>query len=501
MTREINHVIGGTLTKGSPVGVSPIFNPAFGTQIREVPLASNEDLLATVESAKSAFPKWAATPVARRARHMFKLYDLLHAHMDEIATALVEEHGKTFEDAKGEIMRGIEIVEFAAGMPYHLEGRMSEQVATGVDQYSVNQPLGVTAGITPFNFPAMIPLWMLPMSITAGNTFILKPSERDPMVPQIILELIKEAGIPDGVVNLLHGDKSTVDGLLEHPDVKAISFVGSTAVGRYIHAKGSSHGKRVQAMCGAKNHMIVLPDADMDAAADALLASGFGAAGERCMAISAAIPVGAETAEALKERLIPKVRALQIGNGMDPATEMGPVINAAAKERIESYINRGIEEGADLLVDGRGLSLQGMEAGFFLGGTLFDKVDPSMSIYRDEIFGPVLSMVRQDTYEDAVALATNHAYGNGTALFTRDGGLARRFVNEVQVGMIGINVPIPVPTAWSSFGGWKDSFFGDIPMYGPDGLKFWIKRKNVMTRWPSTDTRTMNSFNFGAAAG
>ena len=501
MARELQHVIGGALTKGSPIGNSPVFNPALGEQIREVPLASPSDLEACVAAAKAAFPGWAATPVARRARHMFKLYDLLHTHMDEIAAALVEEHGKTFEDAKGEIMRGIEVVEFAAGLPYHVEGRMSEQVATGVDQYSVNQPLGVTVGITPFNFPAMIPLWMLPMSITAGNTFILKPSERDPMVPQIILELVKEAGIPDGVVSLLHGDKSTVDGLLEHPDVKAVSFVGSTAVGQYIHTKGSSHGKRVQAMCGAKNHMIVLPDADMDAAADALLASGFGAAGERCMAISAAIPVGDETAEALKDRLTPKVRSLQIGNGMDPATEMGPVINGAAKDRISGYIDRGVEEGADLLVDGRGLTLQGMENGFFLGGTLFDKVTPEMSIYKDEIFGPVLSMVRQNSYEDAVALATKHAYGNGTALFTRDGGMARRFVNEVQVGMVGINVPIPVPTAWSSFGGWKDSFFGDIPMYGPDGLRFWMKRKNIMTRWPDTDTAALSGLNFGAAAG
>ena len=501
MTRDLQHVIGGTLTKGSPIGTSAVFNPALGEQIREVPLASAADLEACVAAAKAAFPRWAATPVARRARHMFKLYDLLHSHMDELAATLVEEHGKTFEDAKGEIMRGIEVVEFAAGLPYHLEGRMSEQIATGVDQYSVNQPLGVTVGITPFNFPAMIPLWMLPMSITAGNTFILKPSERAPMVPQFILELVKEAGVPDGVVNLLHGDKSAVDGLLEHRDVKAVSFVGSTAVGKYIHAKGTSQGKRVQAMCGAKNHMIVLPDADMDAAANALLASGFGAAGERCMAISAAIPVGSETAEALKERLIPKVRSLQIGNGMDPATEMGPVINKAAKDRISGYIERGIEEGAALLVDGRGLTLQGMEKGFFLGGTLFDEVTPEMSIYRDEIFGPVLSMVRRDSYEDAVALATNHAYGNGTALFTRDGGMARRFVNEVQVGMIGINVPIPVPTAWSSFGGWKDSFFGDIPMYGPDGLRFWLRRKNVMTRWPNTDTAALSGLNFGAAAG
>ena len=499
--RTLQHVIGGNLTQGQPMGRSPIFNPALGQQIREVPLASAADLNACVAAAKDAFPAWAATPVARRARHMFTFYDLLHTHMDEIAAALVEEHGKTFEDAKGEIMRGIEVVEFAAGMPYHLEGRISEQVASGVDQYSLLQPLGVTVGITPFNFPAMIPLWMMPMAITAGNTFILKPSERDPMVPQILLELIKEAGIPGGVVSLLHGDKAAVDGLLEHPDVKAVSFVGSTAVGSYIHAKGSSHGKRVQAMCGAKNHMIILPDADMDAAADALLASGFGAAGERCMAISAAIPVGDETAEALKERLIPKVRGLKIGNGMDPITEMGPVINAAAKDRITGYIDQGVREGADLLVDGRGLSLQGMEDGFFLGGTLFDRVTPEMGIYRDEIFGPVLSMVRMPTYDDAVALATNHAYGNGTALFTRDGGLARRFVNEVQIGMVGINVPIPVPTAWSSFGGWKDSFFGDIPMYGPDGLKFWLKRKNVMTRWPDTDAATLNSFNFGAGAG
>ena len=501
MTRSLSHVIGGALTRGAPLSISPVFNPALGEQIRDVPLASPADLHACVAAAKEAFPAWAATPVARRARHMFRLYDLLHAHMDVIAAALVEEHGKTFEDAKGEIMRGIEVVEFAAGLPYHLEGRMSEQVATGVDQYSINQPLGVTVGITPFNFPAMIPLWMLPMAITAGNTFILKPSERDPMVPQMILELVKEAGIPDGVVNLLHGDKATVDGLLEHPDVKAVSFVGSTAVGRYIHTKGASHGKRVQAMCGAKNHMIVLPDADMDAAADALLASGFGAAGERCMAISAAVPVGDETAEALKDRLIPKVRALKIGNGMDPATEMGPVINAAAKDRITGYIDKGVAEGADLLVDGRGLSLQGMEGGFFLGGTLFDKVTPEMSIYRDEIFGPVLSLVRQPTFEDAVALASNHAYGNGKALFTRDGGLARRFVNEVQIGMVGINVPIPVPTAWSSFGGWKDSFFGDIPMYGPDGLRFWIKRKNVMTRWPDTDAAALSGLNFGAGAG
>ena len=425
-------------------------------------------------------------PPLRRARYMFRFKQLLDENTDRIAEAISAEHGKTHADALGELQRGIEVVDFCCGIPHLLKGEFSRHVGPGIDTHSDRQPLGVCAGITPFNFPAMVPMWMYPVAIACGNTFILKPSEKDPGASMVVYELFKQAGFPDGVLNIVHGDKEVVDAILTHPDIKAVSFVGSTPVAEYIYARGSAAGKRVQALGGAKNHMIVMPDADMDQAVDALMGAGFGSAGERCMAISVAVPVGDKTADRLVEALAPKVRMMKIGPATDPESEMGPVITADAKQRITSLIGQGVKEGAELVVDGRGLELQGYEKGFFLGGSLFDDVKPDMSIYREEIFGPVLSVVRVPDLASAIALVNAHELGNCVSLFTSDGGAARVFSRQIQAGMVGINVPSPVPSAWHSFGGWKRSLFGDHHAYGQEAVRFYTRYKSVMQRWPDS---------------
>jgi malonate-semialdehyde dehydrogenase (acetylating)/methylmalonate-semialdehyde dehydrogenase len=440
---------------------------------------------AAIASAAAAFPKWSATSPAKRAAVMFKYRELLIARSDEIAELVSREHGKTLDDAKGELARGIEVVEFACGITQALKGEFSEAVATNVDTYSIRQPLGVVAGITPFNFPTMVPMWMFPVAVVVGNTFVLKPSERDPSATIRITELLFEAGLPAGVMNLVNGGKEAVDEILSNPTVKAVSFVGSTAVGEYIYTEGCKHGKRVQALCGAKNHMVVMPDADMDKAVDALMGAAYGSAGERCMAISVAVAVGDATADALVHKLTPKIQALKVGPYTDPETEMGPVVTQASKDRIEGYIQSGVDQGAELVVDGRGLSLQGYENGFFTGGTLFDRVTTDMDIYKDEIFGPVLAVVRTVDYETALQMVNDHEYGNGTAIFTRDGDAARDFTTRVQAGMVGVNVPIPVPVAYHSFGGWKRSLFGDHDIHGMEGVRFYTKLKAITQRWPS----------------
>ncbi|MEX2450598.1 MAG: CoA-acylating methylmalonate-semialdehyde dehydrogenase [Rhodospirillales bacterium] len=495
MTKELYHIIGGKPVKGKSGRFGDVFNPATGEVASKVPLASVEEAGAAIAAAEAALPGWAATPPAKRAQVMFKFRELLYANLDALAELASSEHGKTVPDAKGSISRGIEVVEFACGIPHLLKGEYSEGVASEIDSYALRQPVGVCAGITPFNFPAMVPMWMFPVAIACGNTFVLKPSERVPSTSLRMAELMIEAGLPDGVLNVLGGDKEAVDVLLTDPRVAAISFVGSTAVGSYIYSTGCAHGKRVQALCGAKNHMIVMPDADMDQAVDALIGAGYGSAGERCMAVSVAVPVGEDTADELVKRLAPKVRALRVGPYTDPDAEMGPIVNKQSLERISGYIDKGVAEGAELVVDGRGLSLQGYEKGFFLGGSLFDRVTPDMSIYTDEIFGPVLSVVRADDYETALKLVNDHEYGNGTAIFTRDGDAARNFANRVLAGMVGINVPIPVPVAYHSFGGWKRSLFGDHHIHGMEGVRFYTKLKTVTARWPS-GMRTGAQFHF-----
>jgi len=485
MTETLNHFIGGKAVPGTSGNFQDVFNPATGEAHARVPLANADEVKAAIASAHAAFPRWAAEAPAKRARVMYKFRELLYAHIDELAELVSREHGKTLDDAKGEISRGIEVVEFACGIPQALKGDFSDSVATNIDTHSFRQPLGVVAGITPFNFPTMVPMWMFPLAIACGNTFVLKPSERDPSPSIRLVELLHEAGLPAGVMNLVNGGKEAVDELLANPDVKAISFVGSTAVGQYIYTEGCKHGKRVQALCGAKNHMVVLPDADMDKAVDALMGAAYGSAGERCMAISVAVAVGDATADELVAKLSPKIQGLKVAPYTDPYAEMGPVITQAAKDRIEGYIQRGVDQGAKLVVDGRGLNLQGYENGFFLGGTLFDRVTPDMDIYKDEIFGPVLAVVRAETYEAALKLVNDHEYGNGTAIFTRDGDAARDFTVRVQAGMVGVNVPIPVPVAYHSFGGWKRSLFGDHDIHGMEGVRFYTKLKAVTSRWPS----------------
>ncbi len=485
MTTTLNHIIAGQAAPGTSGRTTEAFNPATGEVDATVPLASSAEVEAAITVAEAAFPAWAATPAAKRVQVLYKFRELLIANMDEVAELISRQHGKTLPDAKGEATRGLEVVEFAIGMPHAIKGEMSEQVAGKVDCFSTRQPLGVVAGITPFNFPAMVPMWMFPVAIAAGNTFILKPSERDPAATQRLVELMVEAGLPDGVLNLVHGDKEAVDTLLGDPRVKAISFVGSTGVGRYIYETGCANGKRVQALCGAKNHAIVMPDADMGMTTDAMMGAAYGSAGERCMAISVAVCVGDETADELIKRMTPKVQALKVGPYTDAETEMGPVVTREAKERIEGYIQSGIDEGAKLVVDGRGLTLQGYENGYFTGGTLFDNVTEDMKIYKEEIFGPVLSVVRAKDYEAALKLVNEHEYGNGTAIFTRDGDAARDFDNRVQAGMVGINVPIPVPVAYHSFGGWKNSLFGDHHIHGMEGVRFYTKLKTTTARWPS----------------
>jgi malonate-semialdehyde dehydrogenase (acetylating) / methylmalonate-semialdehyde dehydrogenase len=480
----INHFIGGRVAEGSG-RFADVYNPALGEPCARVALASDDDVAAAVAAAGAAFPAWAATPPLARARVLFNYLQLCQQHTDEFAAMVVREHGKTFADARGEVARGIEVVEFAVGIPQMLKGEFTDQIARGIDAWSMRQPLGVVAGITPFNFPVMVPMWMFPVAIACGNTFVLKPSERDPSPSLLHAKLLKEAGLPDGVFNVVQGDKAAVDALLDHPDIQAVSFVGSTPIAEYIYARGSAAGKRVQALGGAKNHMVVMPDADMDMAVDALIGAAYGSAGERCMAISVAVAIG-DAGDALVERLAERTRALKIADGMAEGAEMGPVVTLAAKQRIEKLIGEGVEQGATLVVDGRGFKVPERDNGFFVGGTLFDHVTPSMSIYQQEIFGPVLCVVRLPDVGSALELINRNEYGNGVAVFTRDGGVAREFVRQVQVGMVGVNVPLPVPMAFNSFGGWKKSLFGDHHAYGPEGVRFYTRHKAVMQRWPNT---------------
>ena len=481
----LGHFIGGQQIAGSGDDWAPVFDPARGVATGRVPLADTPAVERAVRAARDAFPAWAATPVPKRAKILFKFRQLVDERCEQLARAISAEHGKTQSDAMGEVARGLEVVEFACGIAQLLKGEFSENIGGAIDAYSLRQPLGVVAGITPFNFPAMVPMWMFPLAIACGNCFVLKPSERDPSASLLLAEWLTEAGLPHGVFNVVQGDKRAVDALLEHPEVQAISFVGSTPIARYIHETGTRHGKRVQALGGAKNHMVILPDADLDQAVDALLGAGYGSAGERCMAISVAVAVGAELADKLVAKLAPRVQALRIGPGQEDL-DMGPLVTAAHRQRVLGYVDLGLEEGAELLVDGRGTTLPGCAAGFFIGGCLFDRVQPAMRIYREEIFGPVLCIVRVENYEQALALVNEHEYGNGTALFTRDGDAARDFVQRVQVGMVGINVPIPVPAAFHSFGGWKASLFGDHHVYGPEGVRFYTRLKAVTARWPTS---------------
>lgn len=477
------HYINGERVQGTSGQFGDIYNPAFGTVTKRAPYASAQEVDAAVNAA--ALPDWAATPPGSRVQVLFSFRDNVRNRMDELAEVVSSEHGKTLADARGSINRGLEVVEFACGIPQLLKGEMSEQVARGIGSYSVRQPVGVCAGITSFNFPAMVPMWMFPVAIACGNTFVLKPSEKDPSCPLILAELMKEAGLPDGVLNVVIGDKEAVDAILTHPRVAAISFVGSTAVGEYIYRTGCSHGKRVQALCGAKNHMVVMPDADLDQVVDAAVGTGYGSAGERCMAISVLVAVGAETADELTARLKPRVRDLIVGPGTDENVEMGPLITPDHYSKVKSYVDLGVAEGADLVVDGRGHSVGGYEQGTFLGGCLFDHVKPDMKIYRDEIFGPVLCLMRVNSYDEALWLVSEHAYGNGAAIFTQDGGCAQDFASRVRAGMVGINVPIPVPAAYHSFGGWKSSLFGDHYIHGPEGVRFYTRMKTITTRWPA----------------
>jgi malonate-semialdehyde dehydrogenase (acetylating)/methylmalonate-semialdehyde dehydrogenase len=483
--KTLTHFINGRDVAGNSGRFGDVFNPATGEIASRVPLANAAELGQAVAAAKAALPGWAATPPVRRARVMFAFKALIEANMDQLAAVLTAEHGKVLADARGSIARGVEVVEFACGIPQLLKGEFTENVGTGVDSWSMRQPLGVCAGITPFNFPAMVPLWMFPLAIACGNTFILKPSERDPSAGLFLARLLKEAGAPDGVLNVVNGDKEAVDAILHHPDIAAVSFVGSTPIAQYIYSTGTANGKRVQALGGAKNHMIVMPDADLEQATDALMGAGYGSAGERCMAISVAVAVGDKVGDALIEKLAPRVRALKVSPGTDPEAEMGPLVTKAHLDKVRAYVDSGVAEGAKLVVDGRGLKLQGYENGFFLGGCLFDRVTTSMKIYREEIFGPVLSVVRAPDYETAVKMVNDHEYGNGTAIFTRDGDAARDFAQRINVGMIGVNVPIPVPMAFHSFGGWKRSLFGDQHMHGPEGVRFYTKQKVVTSRWPT----------------
>jgi malonate-semialdehyde dehydrogenase (acetylating)/methylmalonate-semialdehyde dehydrogenase len=489
MTISLQHWIDGKLTDGQSERTSPVFNPATGEHTANVPLASATEVNAAVETARIASLEWRNASLSRRSAVLFSFRELLHNRMNDLAAIVTAEHGKVLSDALGEIARGLENVEYATGVPNLIKGGYSEQVSTGVDVYSIRQPLGVVAGITPFNFPVMVPLWMCANAIATGNSFVLKPSEKDPSASLFLAQLWHEAGLPDGVFTVLHGDKEAVDALLTHPDVSAVSFVGSTPIARYIYQTGTANGKRVQALGGAKNHMVVLPDADVDLAADAAVSAAYGAAGERCMAISVTVAVG-DIGDRLVEAIAARLPKLVIGNGADPDTDMGPLITAAHRDKVAGYIAAGQESGATVVVDGRTGDLPA--EGFFLGTTLLDHVDTNMSVYTDEIFGPVLSVVRADTYEDALSIINSNSFANGTAIFTRDGGAARKFQNEVEVGMVGINVPIPVPVAYYSFGGWKSSLFGDNHMYGPEGVNFYTRGKVVTSRWPDPATSTVD---------
>ena len=481
----VSHWINGKSVTHPGARQQDVFNPATGQVSRQVELASLQTVNEAVAAARAAFPAWADTPPIRRGRIIKSFLALLNARRDELASIITQEHGKVFTDAQGEVTRGVEIVEFACGIPQLLKTDFTDQVSTGIDNWVLRQPLGVVAGITPFNFPCMVPCWMFPMAIAAGNTFILKPSERDPSAAVFMAELFREAGLPDGVFNVVQGDKVAVDGLLDHPEVRAVSFVGSTPIAQYIYERGAAQGKRVQALGGAKNHMVVMPDADIDQAVDGLIGAGYGSAGERCMAISVAVLVG-DVADKVVPLLAERARTLKIKNGLELDAEMGPIVTRQALERIEGYIGIGVEEGASLVVDGRGYKVPGHEQGFFTGGTLFDHVKPSMRIYKEEIFGPVLACVRVRDFAEAVDLINAHEYGNGVSCYTRDGNIAREFGRRIQVGMVGINVPIPVPMAWHGFGGWKRSLFGDMHAYGEEGVRFYTKQKSIMQRWPET---------------
>ncbi|HXV03677.1 MAG TPA: CoA-acylating methylmalonate-semialdehyde dehydrogenase [Gaiellaceae bacterium] len=482
---RVSHWIGGQSVPGESGRSGPVYNPARGIQTKEVDFASVEEVDRAVQAAKEAFKAWREVSLSKRQELFFTIRDLFHRRKDDIAAILTEEHGKVFSDAKGEVQRGLEVIEYACGIPTLLKGDFSEQASSGIDVYSIRQPLGVVAGITPFNFPAMVPMWMWAPALACGNTFVLKPSEKDPSASIFAAELLKEAGLPDGVFNVVHGDKVAVDAILEHPDIASVSFVGSTPIAQYIYATGTSKGKRVQALGGAKNHMVVLPDADLDMAADAAVSAAYGSAGERCMAVSAVVTVGDigdAFIDAVKQRL-PKVK---VGPGTEPENEMGPLITREHRDKVASYLDSGAEQGAEVVADGRETSPDG--DGFFLGVSLLDKVTPEMDAYKDEIFGPVLSVVRAETYDEAVSLVNENRYGNGVAIFTRDGGAARQFQFEVQAGMVGVNVPIPVPVAYYSFGGWKASLFGDSHIYGPEGINFYTRGKVVTSRWPDPST-------------
>ena len=483
--KKIPHFINGQHYEGRSSRYADGFNPARGEIISHIPLAGPDDVAVAVDAARAAFPAWSETPPLKRARILFKFKALLDAHAEELAEIITREHGKVFSDALGEVTRGIEVVEFACGIPQLMKGQYTEQIGGGIDNWSVRQSLGVVAGVTPFNFPMMVPCWMFPVALACGNTFVLKPSERDPSAAVRLAELLQEAGLPPGVFNVVHGDKQAVDALIAHPEVQALSFVGSTPIAQYIYAEGTARGKRVQALGGAKNHLVVMPDADLDQVTDALIGAAYGSAGERCMAISVAVAVG-DVADKLVERLTPRVRALKVKDGMQADAEMGPLVTAQHRARVEGYIEDGIAAGATLVTDGRGVQVPGHEKGFFLGGTLFDHVKPAMNIYREEIFGPVLCIVRVPDFASAVELINQHEFANGVSCFTSDGGVARAFARQIQVGMVGINVPIPVPMAWHSFGGWKRSLFGDHHAYGEEGVRFYTRYKSVMQRWPDS---------------
>ena len=493
-TTDVGHFIAGRTVPGTSGRQQAVYNPATGAVARQVALASADEVASAVATAVAAQPAWGDLPPIRRARVLNNFLALLNQHKDTLAAMISAEHGKVFTDAQGEVARGIDIVEFACGAPELLKTAFTDQVSTGIDNHILRQPLGVVAGITPFNFPCMVPMWMFPIALATGNAFILKPSERDPSCSLLMAELLTQAGLPDGIFNVVQGDKVAVDALLAHPDVKAVSFVGSTPIAQYIYETGAHHGKRVQALGGAKNHLVVMPDANVEQAVDALIGAAYGSAGERCMAISVAVLVS-DIADQIVPKLAARARALKVANPMDLTAEMGPIVTAEAKQRIEGYIATGVAEGATLVVDGRGLTVPGLEGGFFTGGTLFDHVTPAMRIYKEEIFGPVLACVRVPDFASALALVNSHEFGNGVSLYTSDGGIAREFSRKVQVGMVGVNVPIPVPMAWHGFGGWKRSLFGDMHAYGEEGVRFYTKQKSVMQRWPESIAKGAE-FNF-----
>jgi malonate-semialdehyde dehydrogenase (acetylating)/methylmalonate-semialdehyde dehydrogenase len=493
--KQLDHFIAGKLVKGTSGRFGDVFNPATGEVQAKVAFASRAEMRKAVEAALKVFPEWSSVNPQRRARVMFNFKALVEKDMDNLARLLSDEHGKVLADSRGDVQRGLEVIEFACGIPHLQKGEYTEGAGPGIDIYSMRQPLGVVAGITPFNFPAMIPMWMFGVAIACGNCFINKPSEKDPSVPLRLAELMMEAGAPAGVLQVVNGDKEAVDAILDDPDIKAVSFVGSTAIAEYVYTRGTQHGKRVQAMGGAKNHAIIMPDADLDQVTNELIGAGYGSAGERCMAISVAVPVGEKTADALIQRLKPRVEALRVGIPTDPDSDYGPMVTAQQRDKVKDYIEMGVKEGAELVVDGRGFKMQGYDNGFYLGGSLFDRVTPNMRTYQEEIFGPVLQVARAHDFDEAISLPSTHHYGNGVAIFTRDGDAAREFAAKVQVGMVGINIPIPVPLAYHTFGGWKRSAFGDVNQHGTEGVRFWTKIKTVTQRWPKGGVRENPDFN------